>query len=62
MQTAKFHYYGGGTEKLRERTGQNIEVLRELDDSERDPEVGRMFRVRFPDGYEADAFEEEVVR
>lgn len=61
MNEKVFLYYGGGTEDLRERTGQMIEVIRELDDSERDPEAGRMFRVRFPDGHEADAFEDEVV-
>jgi hypothetical protein len=59
-KTATFMYYGGGTEDLRERTGQTIEVVRELDDTERDAEAGRMFRVRFQDGFEADAFEEEV--
>lgn len=57
-----FRYYGGGTEPLRERTGQEIEVLRELGDDERDREVGRMFRVRFPDGHEADVFDEELLR
>jgi len=56
-----FRYYGGGTELLRERTGETVEVLRELDDSERDPEVGRMFSVRFPDGHVASVFEEELV-
>lgn len=61
-ETGTFRYYGGGTEPLRERTGQPVTIVRELDDTERDAEVGRMFRVRFPDGHEADAFDEEVVR
>jgi hypothetical protein len=53
-----FRYYGGGTEKLRERTGQTVEIIRPL--TEADPEVGPMFRVRFPDGHENDAFGEEL--
>ena len=56
-----FKYYGGGTEPLRERTGETIEVVRELGDDERDEEAGRMFVVRFPDGFETHAFEEEVI-
>jgi uncharacterized tellurite resistance protein B-like protein len=61
MTTTTFRYYGGGTEELRDRTGQTVSVLRELGDDERDREVGRMFEVVFPDGHAAVAFEEELV-
>ncbi len=60
--TATFRYYGGGTEPLKERTGQQVSVIRPLTLDEADAEAGRMFRVRFPDGHEADAFEEELTR
>ncbi len=58
-----FKYYGGGTEDLRSRTGQEIQVLRELRDGDESDhsEVGQMFRVRFNDGFEADAFAEEII-
>lgn len=39
---------------------QECELVRELDDSERDPEVGPMFRVRFADGYEDDLHADEL--
>lgn len=59
--TKRFVYYGGGTEDaLIEKSGQEVEVLRELGDEDRDEEAGRMFRVRFQDGSEHDAFEEEL--
>jgi hypothetical protein len=40
--------------------GQSVEILRELGDDERDPEVGRMFRVRFADGFEEDVHGDEL--
>lgn len=45
----------------KERDGQPFEVLRELTDAERDPECGRVWRIRFPDGREIDAWPEEIV-
>ena len=42
-----------GDSKLNARTGQVVEVLRELTDREADiADVGRMFHVRFADGFE----------
>ena len=46
---------------LNARTGQVVEVLRELTDREADiADVGRMFHVRFADGFETDVFEDEL--
>lgn len=42
------------------RSGQPVRILRELGDAERDPEVGRMFRIAFEDGITLDAFEDEL--
>ena len=43
-----------------ERNGQTFQIVRELDDSERDPEVGVMYLIRFSDGTEIHAWPEEV--
>ena len=40
--------------------GTVVEVGAELDDSERDKEVGRMWHIIFHDGKKADAFEDEL--
>ncbi len=37
-----------------------VEVGQELNDDERDPEVGRMFHITFYDGTKTDAFEDEL--
>lgn len=50
-----------GDSGLNVRTGQVVEVLRELTDREADiADVGRMFHVRFADGFETDVFEDEL--
>ena len=50
-----------GDSGLNARTGQVVEVLRELTDREADiADVGRMFHVRFADGFETDVFEDEL--
>ena len=46
---------------IRQHHGQRCQVIRELGDSERDPEIGRMWHIQFEDGFETDAFEEELV-
>lgn len=43
-------------------SGQSCIIVRELGDDERDPEVGRMFVVRFNDGTEGTANDEELNR
>lgn len=42
-------------------SGQNCTIVRELGDDERDPEVGRMFIVRFADGDQLTVNENELV-
>lgn len=47
--------------ELTKYSGTEVEVIRPLTDKECDiEEVGRMYRVRFYDGYERDAFEDEL--
>ena len=51
----------GGDSELNHRTGQTVEILRELTEQECDiADVGRMFHVRFEDGLETDAFAYEL--
>lgn len=51
----------GADSQLNERSGQKVLILRELTPNECDiEEVGKMYHVRFPDGFECDAFEEEL--
>jgi len=45
--------------EYRKFNGRNVTILRELDDSERDREVGRMFHVSV-DGAEFDVFADEL--
>lgn len=40
--------------------GTMVDVLSELTDKERDPEVGRMWHIVFKDGKRQDAFEDEL--
>jgi hypothetical protein len=43
------------------RSGQSVEIVRRIPANEFDEaEVGPMYRVRFSDGVETDAFEEEL--
>ena len=56
MTEKTFNTHWNDTE-LNHRSGQRCEVVRPLDESEADiDEVGPMFRVRFDDGFETDAF------
>ena len=55
-----FDSYGGDS-SLNDRTGHVVDVLRELTKEEADiADVGRMFHVRFADGFETDVFEDEL--
>ena len=47
-------------EQYADREGEPFGVIRELTDQERDPEVGRMWRIEFEDGTQIDAWPEEV--
>ena len=48
---------------LKKYNGTEVEVIRALTEKEADiDDVGNMYRVRFYDGYERDAFEDELTR
>lgn len=48
--------------KLNDRSGQIVEVIRPLTEQEADLfDVGAMYHIQFSDGYETDAFEEELL-
>lgn len=49
-----------GSTDLRERSGQEVVVLRRLSLEEADAEVGPMFSVKFADGFVADVFVDEL--
>ena len=52
----------GNDSALNNRSGQEVEVVRPLSATECDiDEVGNMFRIRFKDGFETDAFEDELI-
>lgn len=52
----------GADSELNDRSGQEVEVIRELTENECDKsDVGDMYRVRFNDGYIIDVFEDELV-
>lgn len=56
----KFDSHGGDSE-LNCRTGQKVQLVRGLTPAEADLfDVGPMFRVRFEDGHETDAFLDEL--
>lgn len=51
----------GGYEELNERSGSPVLVLRALTEKEIDiNDIGPMYVVKFSDGYECDAFEDEL--
>ena len=51
----------GADSELNSRSGSKVEVLRDLTEAECDiDEVGRMYHIRFADGFETDAFEDEL--
>lgn len=51
----------GGDSVLNSRSGEHIELLGKLDSNLYDEcETGPMYRVRFEDGFETDAFEDEI--
>lgn len=53
-------YESFGDYETEDYNGQKVTVLGEVPDSEKDPEIGPMFYVRFDDGVETMAFEEEL--
>lgn len=56
----RFNSHGADSELTR-RDGESIELLGKLDPSDYDEcETGPMFHIRFEDGFETDAFEDEI--
>lgn len=52
---------GHDDHELLDHSGQTATIVRQLEfGTEVDPEVGPMYRVRFDDGAEFDAFEDEL--
>lgn len=47
--------------ELTKYNGTEVEIGAELNDAERDPEVGRMFHITFCDGAKGDAFDDELI-
>lgn len=57
---SKFNTHGGDS-TLNHRSGQHITVIDVCDPCEYEyEEIGWMYRVRFDDGFEAEAFEDEI--
>ena len=51
----------GADSELNCRSGQIVDVIRPLTEKEADiEEVGPMFRIEFADGFQTDAFEDEL--
>lgn len=46
--------------ELWHRTHQQVEILHKLDNI--DTEIGKMYRVKFPDGFESDVFQDELMK
>lgn len=60
VETAIFDTHGADS-KLNSRSGSEVVVIRELTEDECDIEdVGKMYHIRFADGFETDAFEDEL--
>lgn len=54
--------YSASDPDIKPYDGQQATVVRPLDDTEADlHETGAMYRVRFPDGFEYDVFEDELL-
>ena len=67
MATVTFEYHCWESDEstdaeLWHRTRQPVTVIRQLGPDEVDEEIGRMYHVRFQDGFEGDVFEDELAR
>ena len=62
MFKAIFNSHGADS-SLRDRDGDVVDVISLVDEKEYDKDdVGEMYRVRFEDGVEIDAFDDELLR
>ena len=61
LENGKKYTFNTTDTELSKYNGTDIEVIRPLTETECDIEdVGNMYKVRFADGYERDAFEDEL--
>ena len=61
LENGKKYTFNTTDKELSKYNGTDVEVIRPLTETECDIEdVGNMYKVRFADGYETDAFEDEL--
>ena len=61
IENGKKYIFNTTDSELRKYNGTEVEVIRPLTEDETDIfDVGNMYKVRFSDGYERDAFEDEL--
>lgn len=61
IENGKKYRFNTTDSELRKYNGTDVEVIRPLTEDEVDIfDVGNMYKVRFSDGYERDAFEDEL--
>lgn len=61
IENGKKYIFNTTDSELRKYNGTEVEVIRPLTEDEVDVfDVGNMYKVRFSDGYERDAFEDEL--
>ena len=61
IENGKRYRFNTTDSELRKYNGTEVEVIRPLTEDEADIfDVGNMYKVRFADGYERDAFEDEL--
>ena len=61
IENGKKYKFNTTDSELRKYNGTEVEVIRPLTEDEADiSDVGNMYKVRFSDGYERDAFEDEL--
>ena len=63
IENGKKYIFNTTDTELMKYNGTEVEIIRPLTEDEADIfDVGNMYRVRFEDGYETDAFEDELSR
>ena len=61
IENGKKYIFNTTDSELRKYNGTEVEVIRPLTEDEADiSDVGNMYKIRFADGYERDAFEDEL--
>ena len=61
IENGKKYRFNTTDSELKKYNGTEVEVIRPLTEDEADIfDVGNMYKIRFNDGYERDAFEDEL--